>query len=74
MAIKPHDALKDERPKIDLRGPDGNAYFLMAKASRYAKQLGKDPEPIIERMKSGDYDNLVKVFDEEFGDYVDLYR
>jgi len=25
-------------------------------------------------MTSGDYENLLKVFDREFGAYVDLYR
>ncbi len=34
----------------------------------------KDWPSILERMKSSDYENLIKVFDEEFGDYVDLER
>ena len=59
---------------IDLTGPAGNAYALIGTAIRYAKQLGKDPDDIAERMKSGDYENLVKVFDEEFGGIVTLLR
>lgn len=60
--------------EIDLTGPAGNAYALIGTAMDYAKQLGRDPEAIAERMKSGDYDNLVQVFDDEFGDIVTLLR
>lgn len=60
--------------EIDLTGPEGNAYVLMGHASRFAKQLGRDPGPILARMKSGDYENLIKVFDSEFGEYVTLLR
>jgi hypothetical protein len=59
---------------IDLTGPDGNAFALMAYASRFAKQLGMDSKSIIEEMKSGDYENLLEVFDKHFGDYVILER
>jgi len=60
--------------KIDLNGPDGNAFYLLNRAREYAAQLGKDDYDILKRMKSGDYENLVKVFEEEFGDFVTLYR
>ena len=59
---------------LDLTNPDGNAFVLMAYASRYAKVLGIDSKPIIEEMKSGDYENLVEVFDKYFGDFVVLER
>lgn len=64
----------NERPVIDLTGPDGNAFCLLAYASRWGKQLGKDTSDIHKEMTSGDYENLVKVFDREFGDYCDLLR
>jgi hypothetical protein len=60
--------------EIDLTGPNGNAMCLMAYAKQLAKQLGKDANAIIERMMSGDYENLIAVFEEEFGDMVTLYR
>ena len=60
--------------EIDLTGPEGNAYVLLGYASQYAKQLCRDPKPILEKMRSGDYENLVKVFDGEFGSFVTLYR
>ena len=59
---------------IDLTGPDGNAFALMGLANKLAKQLGLDSEIIINDMMSGDYENLLEVFDGNFGDYVILER
>ena len=61
-------------PVIDLTGPQGNAYFLMGQAGRYARQLGLDGDQIVNEMKSGNYENLVQVFDRYFGDDVILER
>jgi hypothetical protein len=61
-------------PVIDLTGPQGNAFFLMGQASRYARQLGLDGDAIIAEMKSSNYENLVQVFDRHFGNYVILER
>jgi hypothetical protein len=68
---------KRQRPKqiiIDLTGPDGNAFALMGYAKRFAKQLGLDSNKIINEMTSGDYENLLQVFDENFGSFVILER
>jgi hypothetical protein len=59
---------------IDLTDPDGNAFALMGYASRFAKQLGLDPKVIIKEMRSGDYENLLQVFDGYFGSFVILER
>ncbi len=59
---------------IDLTGPDGNAYALMAHANRFAKQLGIDGKTVIDEMMSGNYENLLEVFDKHFGDFVILER
>lgn len=59
---------------IDLTGPDGNAFALMAQAQRWARQLGLDGRQIINEMRQGDYENLVEVFDGYFGEYVVLER
>ena len=59
---------------IDLTGPEGNAYVLLGYASRLAKQLGLNPEEIRKEMISSDYENLLKVFDKNFGEYVILER
>ena len=61
-------------PVIDLTGPQGNAFALMGMAHRYARDLGRDGDAIITEMKSGNYENLVQVFDRYFGDYVILER
>jgi hypothetical protein len=57
---------------IDLTGPQGNAHYLMGRAIVLSKQLGIDSDSIIQNMKSGDYDNLIKVFDKHFGSFVVL--
>lgn len=59
---------------IDLTGPDGNAFVLLAKAKSFAEQLGLNSKEVIDEMKSGNYENLVQVFDSYFGDYVVLER
>jgi hypothetical protein len=59
---------------IDLTGPDGNAFALMGYARRFAGQLNMNSKDIINEMMSGDYENLVQVFDKYFGDFVVLER
>ena len=63
--------------EIDLTGPDGNAYVLMAYARRFGKQLGYDKdhiERIIDEMMLSDYEGLLYTFDREFGAFVTLWR
>lgn len=57
---------------INIDGPDGNAYMLLGYAKEYARQLGRDPEPILADMKAKDYKHLLRVFNREFGCIVDL--
>jgi hypothetical protein len=59
---------------IDLTGPEGNAFCLMGYANKFARQLGLDGKSITKEMMSGDYENLLKVFDSYFGDYVILEK
>lgn len=59
---------------IDLTGPDGNAFALIVRADKFARQLGLDEKEVTKEMMSGDYENLVKVFDKYFGEFVVLYR
>lgn len=70
--------IREKQPKseivIDLTGPDGNAFALLAYAKRFAQQLSYDFAQIRNEMTSGDYENLVQVFDEYFGDFVILER
>lgn len=69
MAILPKT---DRKPEIDLSGPGGNAFALLGQAAKLCRQMKIDSDPILEEMQSGDYDNLIAVFDRNFGDYVDL--
>ena len=59
---------------IDLQGPQGNAFALMAYADDFLRQMGRRDEFNAMRtdMMSGDYDNLIRIFEKNFGDYVDL--
>jgi hypothetical protein len=53
-------------PVIDLRGPDGNAFYLMGMVRGWARQLDMDPAPIIADMRSGDYAHLLTAMEEGF--------
>ena len=69
--------IKDKKEtgiKIDLTGPDGNAFVLIGKAGSLAKQLGLDSKVIQSEMMNGDYEHLVNTFDKHFGHLVTLYR
>ena len=59
---------------IDLTGPDGNAFVLLGIAKKLTEQLGRHWPVIYKHMTIGAYEQLIKVFDEEFGDYVILER
>ena len=63
--------------EIDLTGPQGNAFYLLGTAKNLAKQLEMDKseiETLMTQMRSGDYKNLVQVFDKHFGSFVTLFR
>lgn len=72
MAIK--KKTEERKLQIHLTGQDGNAYALLGYAAEYAKQLKLNYGKISKEMKSGDYENLIKTFDNYFGEYVDLIR
>ena len=75
MFIKSYKKFKNslnENVKIDISGPDGNAFALMGYAKRFAKQLDLDFKPIQQEMMSGNYDHLLSVFNKYFGNVVDL--
>ena len=59
---------------IDLQGPSGNAFALMAYAEDFLSQMKRRHEFSAMRteMMAGDYNNLVRIFEENFGDYVEL--
>lgn len=68
---------KEDNPQpleIDLTGPEGNAYVLLGHAKNLCKELNIDWDTVYTDMTSSDYENLVQVFDDNFGHIVTLYR
>ena len=52
--------------KIDAKSPAGNAFCIMGYVSRMLKESGRGDEvkATMDKMMSGDYDNLCKVAEE----------
>ena len=59
---------------IDLDGPEGNSFNIMSIAKKICKTLEIDSVPIINDMRSGDYEHLIDVFLKHFDDFVVLSR
>ena len=59
---------------IDLQGPQGNAFALMAYAEDFLRQKGRRHEfnAMRSEMMSGDYNKLIGIFEKNFGEYVTL--
>ena len=49
-------------------------FFLLGTAHKLSKQLDKNWEELEKEMTSGDYENLLSVFEKNFGEFVVLYR
>lgn len=55
--------------------PNGNAFYILGVAHQLMKDLeysSQDAEAVLDEMKSGDYENLVSVFNQTFCDYVEV--
>ena len=59
---------------IDLQGPQGNAFALMAIAEDWLRQMDRRDEfrEMQTEMMSGDYGNLLKVFQSKFCSLVEF--
>jgi hypothetical protein len=60
---------------INLDGPMGNAFALLAEAKGIMRSLKWSKEKqseVIDLMKLGDYINLIKTFDSFFGNIITL--
>lgn len=53
---------------IDLSGPEGNAYHMLAIADERSRKLNLDKDKILSEMKSSGYTNLLDTFLKYFGD------
>ena len=73
-------AILKKTPKkeiIDLTGPEGNAFYLLGRASSLMKALEysfEEKKNVLDEMKSSDYENLIEIFDNHFGSIIDLER
>lgn len=55
--------------------PNGNAFYILGAAVQLMKDIGyasQDAEAVLDEMKSGDYENLVSVFNQTFCDYAEV--
>jgi hypothetical protein len=60
--------------EIDLTGPEGNAFSLLAVAKDLAHINKFDWDNIFTEMTKSDYENLIQVMDNYFGDQIILQR
>ncbi len=77
MAIKSRKIIEQRGIEIDLTGEQGDAFYILGMAGTLGKQLSmtdEEIEAVRDQMKAGDYENLVSVFDDYFGDSVTIYR
>jgi hypothetical protein len=68
---------RPEKIEIDLNGPQGNAFALLATARSLGRQLGYSERKIVaiqKVMRLTNYEGLIHTFDHEFSDYVILWR
>lgn len=60
---------------IDLTGPEGNAFSLMAITNKLLRQLKyskEDIDKVMDEMKMADYENLLDVMEHHVGEHVIL--
>ena len=77
MTIKRKEDKPARKIEIDLSGPKGNAYVLLAYASKFCRMLEYDrdlEERILDEMRLTDYEGLLHTFDREFGTFVVMWR
>lgn len=74
MSIMSESEYGPQESVINLNGPDGNAFNLMAYAKQWSKEMGIDSGPLLKEMMNGDYEHLLKVLDDTFGSMVTFIR
>ena len=75
--IRSAEELEGRKIEIDLRGEKGNSMYLLGLVGSLGRRMGWSGEAISMvrgLMMMGDYENLLRVFDHHFGEYVILYR
>ena len=75
--ILSRDQLENRKVEIDLKSPQGNAFYILGLVETLGKQINLPKEirkDIREVMMSGSYEDLINTFDIWFGDYVIIYK
>lgn len=65
---------KPSKLEIDLTGPDGNVFHLIAVGRNMCGQLGLDKGEFTREMMSSDYNNAVNTMEKYFGEYIVMYK
>lgn len=63
--------------KIELSGPQGNAFYIMSLVTNLGHQFQLEDEEvdaIIKEMKSSHYTHLLLTFIKHFGSVVEIYK
>jgi len=74
MIKKLSEMPRAEKIEIDLTGPEGNAHYLIGLATNLCDNFDLDAVVVRKEMMASDYENLLEVFDNYFGEIVNLYR
>jgi hypothetical protein len=64
----------NEKIVINLRGPEGNAFSLLSVAKDLTHINNFDWDNIYNEMTKSDYENLIQVMNNYFGDQIILQR
>lgn len=62
----------DRKITIDLDGPQGNVFHLLALGANLARQCCIDEHALIQEMKQSDYTHAVLTLDKHFGHAIVL--
>jgi len=58
--------------KLDISGSKGNAFYVLGVAKTLAAQLDYNTDEILQKMRSGSYEDLLREFNHWFDDVVTL--
>lgn len=62
----------EQKMTIDIDGPEGNVFSLMAIVKKLGDRLGLESKSIMTEMQEDDYAHALRVFNKNFGEYVNL--
>lgn len=63
---------ENTRPRVDLSGPEGNAFFIISYSKKWCKDLNLDFSNIFGHWRKMHYDEIVALFCHYFSDYADI--